>query len=89
MKDQNIISHIARHINQFDKPEEKKAELAKFKKLKPPTKQIKDLQKVVASSPKPKEDASPRFALRDLQQQASKAGLNLTYPELALALIWL
>lgn len=87
IREQTAISHLARHINQFKNPKEKKDELLKFKKLKPPAKQIKDLQKIILKNPKPEEENS-RYALKDLQQQASKAGLKLSYPELALTLIW-
>jgi ATP-dependent exoDNAse (exonuclease V) alpha subunit len=84
IKEQTIISHLARHIKESPN---KKDELLKFKKLKPPTKQIKKLKEVLKKNKKL--DLDSRYILRDLQKKSKEAGLILTYEQLALTLIWI
>ncbi len=83
IKEQTVISHLARHIN---KAEYKQTELTKFKKLKPPAKQINQLKKVLERNKSL--DLESRYILKDLQTKAREEGLDLSYGELALTLIW-
>jgi len=83
IKEQTVISHLARHIKESEDP---KKELLKFKRLKPDTKQIKDLNAILKKNKKL--DLGSRYALKDLQNKAKESGLNLTYEQLALILIW-
>lgn len=84
IKIQTVISHLARYIQESEDP---KTELIKFKKLKPSTKQIKDLKSVLAKNKNL--DLESRYLLKELQQKAKSSGMNLSYEELALTLIWL
>lgn len=83
VKAQTVIGHLARHIKEADKPKE---ELLKFKDLKPPTKQITQIKKVLKLNKKL--DLESRYILKDLQKKVKKSGLELSYEELALSLIW-
>jgi phage-related protein len=83
IKEQTVISHLARYIKESEDP---KKELLNFKKLKPPAKQIKDLKAILAKNRDL--DLGSRYILKDLQKKCSEAGLNLTYEQLALTLIW-
>jgi ATP-dependent exoDNAse (exonuclease V) alpha subunit len=84
IKEQTVISHLARHIQESTN---QKDELIKFKKLKPPAKQIKDLKSVIKKNKKL--DLDSRYILKDLQKKAREDGLSLTYEQLALTLIWI
>jgi ATP-dependent DNA helicase PIF1 len=86
IKLQTVISHLARYVDEAEDPE---AERGKFKKFKPPAKQIKELAKVVKKNQETIESSNPRYLLKELQKKAKQAGLNLTYEQLALTLIWL
>jgi GTPase SAR1 family protein len=83
IKEQTVISHLARHIHESDEP---KNELLKFKRFKPNSKDVKILSKIIKKN---KElDLGSRYVLIELQKHARKAGLKLSYQELALTLIW-
>lgn len=83
VKEQTVIGHLARHIKESNKPKE---ELLKFKKFKPPTKQISLIKKILKGNKKLDHDS--RYILKNLQTKARDNDLDLSYEELALALIW-
>ncbi len=84
IKTQTAINHLARYIHESPQP---KKELLKFSNLKPPAKQINSLKKIIQQNKKL--DLASRYILKDLQAAALKSGLNLSYEDLALTLIWI
>ncbi|HRV76426.1 MAG TPA: AAA family ATPase, partial [Candidatus Saccharimonadales bacterium] len=80
VKEQTVIGHLARHIKESNKPKE---ELLKFKKFKPPTKQISLIKKILKGNKKLDHDS--RYILKNLQTKARDNDLDLSYEELALA----
>ena len=83
IKEQTVISHLARHINESEDP---KKEQLKFKRFKPESKNIKTLNDILRKNKQL--DLGSRYALKELQKHAQKAGLKLSYQDLALTLIW-
>lgn len=84
VQEQTVVNHLARYIQESPEP---KNELLKFKELKPPTKQINIIKKVIQKEQKL--DPNSHQGLKQLQQKLLDSGLKLSYPELALTLIWL
>lgn len=84
IKEQTVISHLARYIKESEYPQ---TELLKFKSLKPAAKQINAVKKVIKENKNL--DLDSRYILKDLQKKTSEFGLKLSYEELALVLIWL
>jgi ATP-dependent exoDNAse (exonuclease V) alpha subunit len=84
VKEQTVINHLARHIQESPDP---KKELLKFKNFKPPAEQIKAVKKVLKENEQLQQDS--RYALKELQQKVLESGLKLSYEQLSLTLIWL
>jgi hypothetical protein len=84
VKEQTVINHLARHIQESPDP---KKELLKFKNFKPPAEQIKAVKKVLKENEQLQQDS--RYALKELQQKVLESGLKLSYEQLSLNLIWL
>jgi hypothetical protein len=76
-----ITSHLAQHIQLASEP---KAELKKFKALKPPKEDITNLKSAHKELTKLKQKPTAT----NLKKQLAKSGYNLSYPQIQLALIW-